>query len=184
MMLLPSLFPCSFLSGMPLVYSPFHLTVNSGKIAPNKLMKAAMSEILCHYDHDNKLLSGRPTDQLIQLYEEWGRGQLGIIVCGNIAVHREALSGRGNMIIDYDITAAGSKYSISFPHRLTCVFIGDYTEDYRRVVKAAKADGALFIGQLTHAGRQTATNITLHPVGPSDLQLRDRCELSLYFGQF
>lgn len=41
-------------------------------------------------------------------------------------------------------------------------------------MNAAKVEGALLIGQLSHAGRQTATNITLHPVGPSDLQLKDR----------
>lgn len=75
-------------------------------------MKTAMSEVLSHYDHDNKFLNGRPTEKHFKLYEEWGRGEIGSIISGNIAVHREALEARGNMVIDYDITAAGSKYTI------------------------------------------------------------------------
>lgn len=57
------------------------------------------------------------------------------IVSGNILVHRAHLEAPGNAVIDPDIPE-------------------DYTNDFAKMAKAGKADGALMIGQISHGGRQ------------------------------
>ncbi len=45
-------------------------------------------------------------------------------------------------------------------------------EQYRKVVKAAKAHGSLFISQLSHPGRQGGATLNPNPVSASDVQLK------------
>lgn len=70
---------------------------------------------------------------------------------GNIPIHRDHLEAAGNAIIDKDNT-------------------WDAVEAFKPAISAAKAHGSLCIGQLTHAGRQTASDIQKHPVSASDTQ--------------
>lgn len=84
-------------------------------------------------------------------------------------MHREYLEEQGNAIIDYELTASGgTQQCVS---SLYLHYIADYTEDFRRVVQAAKAHGSLFIGQLSHAGRQTPLDVNPNPVSASDVHL-------------
>ena len=41
------------------------------------------------------------------------------------------------------------------------------TEAFKPAIKAAQADGALVIGQLTAGGRQVPENVQKHPISPS-----------------
>lgn len=41
-----------------------------------------MTERLCAYDQDNHDLRGKPTPEYVALYEQWGQGEIGIIVLG------------------------------------------------------------------------------------------------------
>ncbi|GAA6035118.1 hypothetical protein JCM8097_006369, partial [Rhodosporidiobolus ruineniae] len=52
----------------------------SGKVAPNRTLKSAMTERLCTYSQDNLDERGKPTPEYIKLYEEWGKGAIGTIV--------------------------------------------------------------------------------------------------------
>jgi len=49
-----------------------------------RFLKSAMTERLCTYDEVNHDLRGKPTPEYIELYEQWGKGAIGIIVLGEI----------------------------------------------------------------------------------------------------
>ncbi|GAA5942309.1 uncharacterized protein JCM15063_002966 [Sporobolomyces koalae] len=124
----------------------------SGKVAPTATLKSAMTERLCSFDQDKLESRGQVSKEYVKLYEEWGKGQIGVIVLGNIPIDYEGLEARGNMIID-----DRSSY--------------DPVENLREAIKVAKAGGSLVIGQLTHGGRQTSTDVTgdKAPVSASDV---------------
>ena len=39
-----------------------------------------MTERLCTYDDNDLDARGKPTPEYIKLYEEWGKGEIGVIV--------------------------------------------------------------------------------------------------------
>lgn len=55
---------------------------------------------LCTYDDENHDERGKPTPEYLKLYEEWGKGAIGVIVLGNIPVDRTQLEAKKNVIID------------------------------------------------------------------------------------
>lgn len=116
------------------------------------MLKSATSERLATFDPENTFDRGKPTDELINLFRVWGQGEIGIIVTGNIMVHRSHIESAGAIILDQDI-------------------LTDYTPSLRRLARAAKAHGSLLIGQLSHPGRQTSWSLQPHPVSASDVRL-------------
>lgn len=126
----------------------------STAVAPNRLMKVAMTERLASWDPDDMKASGIPTQQLFDLYGHWADGGWGTIVTGNILVDPTHLEAAGNMII-----ADGEPFS------------GPRFEAYQKLAEAGKRGGSLFLGQLNHPGRQTSTDMQEDPVSASDVQL-------------
>ncbi|KAB8219476.1 hypothetical protein BDV33DRAFT_231530 [Aspergillus novoparasiticus] len=63
--------------GQPL---EFHFARRS---APNRFLKAAMSERMCSWTEENPSARGIPSRELIETYRTWGRGNIGAIVTGN-----------------------------------------------------------------------------------------------------
>ncbi|KAI8957257.1 NADH oxidase [Daldinia sp. FL1419] len=122
--------------------------------APNRFMKVAMTERMATWDPDDMSASGIPTTQLHNLYGHWGDGGWGTIVTGNIIIDTTHLEAPGNMII----TPADS-------------FSGPRFEAYQTLAKAGRRNGAVFLGQLNHPGRQTAEEHQPNPVSASDVQL-------------
>ncbi|POW14155.1 hypothetical protein PSTT_03242, partial [Puccinia striiformis] len=122
-----------------------------GVRAPNRTLKSAMTEHLCTFDQEDLDARGKPTDGFVELYRVWGLGKIGIIILGNIPIHREYLQGKGNAIIDKDSS-------------------WDPVEAFKPVINAAKAHGSLVMGQLTHGGRQTPIDINPNPVSASETQ--------------
>ncbi|EGN97259.1 hypothetical protein SERLA73DRAFT_169650 [Serpula lacrymans var. lacrymans S7.3] len=123
----------------------------SGKIAKNRFMKSAMSERLATfstYDSDER---GQPTEELIRLYDTWSRGDIGILITGNIQIKHDHLEATGNAIIDWDLPS-------------------DYVDEFSKLARAAKARGSLVIGQLSHPGRQVSINIQPYPESASDIE--------------
>ncbi len=112
---------------------------NSKKTAPNRFLKSAMTERLCVYSPHDLTRHGKPTPEYLRLYEEWGKGNIGTIVLGNIPIHRDHLEARGNPIIDSDLK-------------------WNFVSAFKPVIAAAKAEGSLVIGQLTHGGRQVTVS--------------------------
>ncbi|KAJ9112703.1 hypothetical protein QFC22_006205 [Naganishia vaughanmartiniae] len=123
----------------------------NGMSAPNRFLKSAMTERLCTYDDNDLDARGKPTPEYVKAYEEWGKGQIGVVVLGNIPVHREGLEAKKNAIIDKTSS-------------------WDAVEAFKPVIAATKAHGSLCIGQLTHGGRQVSEDVTKHPVSSSDVQ--------------
>ncbi|KAA1088436.1 hypothetical protein PGTUg99_027830 [Puccinia graminis f. sp. tritici] len=128
---------------------PLHF--QGGLTAPNRTMKSALTERLCSYDQLDLDARGKPTQEYEELYKVWSQGKIGIIVLGNIPIHREYLEAMGNAIIDKDSP-------------------WDPVEAFKPAIATAKTHGSLVIGQLTHAGRQTPLDVNPNPVSASESQ--------------
>lgn len=114
------------------------LELPCGQTLPNRFAKAAMSEQLG--DRAN-----RPTRELERLYERWGRGGTGLLITGNVMVHRDHLGEPANVVVDDDRDL----------------------EALRRWASAAQAGGARVWMQINHPGRQALRIAGKHPVAPS-----------------
>lgn len=110
-----------------------------------------MTERLCTYSQTDLDERGKPTPEYIELYKQWGAGEIGTIVLGNIPIQREGLEAKKNAVIDKDSP-------------------WDPIEAFKPVIAAAKAHGMLCIGQLTHGGRQVSKDIVEVPRSSSDVQ--------------
>ena len=64
------------------------------------------------------------------------------------------LEATGNAIIPPDATFEGPRF-----------------EAFKELATVSKKDGALIIAQVSHPGRQVASNIQQHPISASDVQL-------------
>ncbi|KAI1773435.1 NADH oxidase [Hypoxylon cercidicola] len=126
----------------------------STQVAPNRLMKVAMTERLASWDADDIAASGIPTQQLLNLYGHWGDGGWGIIVTGNIIVDPTHLEAAGNMIVADGEPCSGPRF-----------------DAYRRLAAAGKRGGSVFLAQLNHPGRQTEAALQPDPVSASAVQL-------------
>jgi 2,4-dienoyl-CoA reductase-like NADH-dependent reductase (Old Yellow Enzyme family) len=120
------------------------LSLRSGATLPNRLVKAAMSEVLADP------VTGAPTDRLVRLYERWGRGGAGALITGHVIVDRSGLGEPGNVIIEDD----------------------RHLPALRRWAEVGQAHGARMWMQINHAGRQTPKRVVRQPVAPSPVALR------------
>lgn len=123
----------------------------SGRTASNKFLKAPMTERVCTWDAENPLNRGIPTDVYKKLYEEWGRGEIGVIVSGNILLDSEHIEAAGNPILYEDVNRR--------------------KDEFAEMAKLSKAHGSLILGQLNLPGRQATTNFVSTPFSASDVQL-------------
>lgn len=127
----------------PTLASP--LTLPCGAVLPNRIAKAAMTEGLATMD-------GVPTPELERLYGLWSDGGAGMLLSGNIQVDRDHLEQPGNVIIESepgeDLAAALSSWA-----------------------RTATRGGNHFWAQISHAGRQTPSNVNPHPKAPSAVPL-------------
>ncbi|EXJ64586.1 oxidoreductase [Cladophialophora yegresii CBS 114405] len=126
----------------------------SGKTAPNRFLKAAMTERLSSWDPENKEKRGVPSEQLIRVYQRWGEGGFGVILTGNTMIDYTNLEAPGNPIIPGDAPFEGERF-----------------EAFKELAKQSKAHGSLVVGQVSHAGRQVAQGLQPDPVSASDVQL-------------
>lgn len=126
------------------------LTLASGAVLPNRIVKAAMSEILAD------LASGAPTEELVRLYERWGKSGAGALITGNVMVDREATGEPRQVVVEDE-------------RDLPML---------RRWAKAAKQGGSQLWMQINHAGRQSPRRLSRDPVAPSAVAMRG------FFGAF
>lgn len=73
----------------------------SGRTAPNRFLKAPMTERLCQWNKDGEDISARgfPSDEYLNLYRRWGEGDIGIIIAGNVMLKYDAVEAFGNPIL-------------------------------------------------------------------------------------
>ncbi|KAG0152671.1 hypothetical protein PDIDSM_2476 [Penicillium digitatum] len=126
----------------------------SQRKAPNRFLKAALSERMASWSPTDLSARGIPSPNLINLYRRWGEGQYGLILTGNIMIAYDQLEAPGNMIIDLENPFAGQRF-----------------EAFKQLATAAKKHGSLIVGQVGHPGRQTYERLQSNPVSASDIQL-------------
>jgi 2,4-dienoyl-CoA reductase-like NADH-dependent reductase (Old Yellow Enzyme family) len=126
----------------------------SGQTAPNRFLKAAMTELMSSWDPENLQARGVPSQSLINLYRTFGEGGIGLILSGNIMIDYDHLEAAGNAIISRDSLLSGERF-----------------EAFKEMAAAAKEHGSLFVGQVSHPGRQVKSNLQKHPISASDIQL-------------
>ena len=121
------------------------LTLPSGATLPNRLVKAAMSELLA--DPHNRATPAHQT-----LYGSWARNGPGLLLTGNVQIDRHHMEHAGNVAIqgrqDAEQLAALRAWSA-----------------------AAKREGSQIWMQLAHAGRQTQRWVNATPKAPSAVPL-------------
>ena len=132
---------------------PLHFEF-SGKTAPNRFLKAAMTERISSWDPKNLKDSGIPSENLINVYKRWGEGQLGTILTGNIMIEVDQLEAPGNAIIPRTEKPEGKRF-----------------DAFKRLASAGKAQGSLIVGQVSHPGRQCESRLQKDPVSASDVRL-------------
>jgi 2,4-dienoyl-CoA reductase-like NADH-dependent reductase (Old Yellow Enzyme family) len=120
------------------------LTLPSGAVLPNRIVKAAMSEVLADR------VTGEPGEALARVYERWGRGGAGMLLSGNVIVDFAGRTEPGNVVIVDERHLSG----------------------LRRWAEAGQAHGAKMWMQINHAGRQTPKKLARVPVSPSDVGLK------------
>lgn len=117
------------------------LKLPCGATLPNRIGKGAMTEGMATPD-------GVPTEELERLYGLWSDGGAGMLLSGNIQIDRDHLERPGNVVIDGPADDSMMAALTSW-------------------AQAATRNGNHFWAQISHAGRQTQTNVNKHPKAPS-----------------
>ena len=89
------------------------VTLPNGVVIPNRFIKSPMTERLSTYNQNpDPKLRGVPTQALINLYKEWGQGEIGLIIAGNTPVAGDHLEAPANPVlgIGYDEPARLQKF--------------------------------------------------------------------------
>ena len=121
------------------------LTLPCGVTVPNRICKAAMTEGLATPE-------GLPSEELNRLYGLWSDGGAGILLSGNIQVDQDHLERPGNVIVDG-------------------VPSNEMQSALAQWAQVGTRHGNHFWAQISHAGRQTQTNVNKHPKAPSAVSL-------------
>jgi len=118
------------------------LTLPSGAVLPNRLVKAAMSEGLAD-------AANHATPRLTALYRRWAGSGAGLLLSGNIQVDRWHLERPGNVVLEDDSGLAA----------------------LAQMAEAGKTQGAHFWAQIGHTGRQVDAAINGQPLAPSAVEI-------------
>jgi 2,4-dienoyl-CoA reductase-like NADH-dependent reductase (Old Yellow Enzyme family) len=143
---------------------PLHFDF-SGKTAPNRFLKAAMTERLSSWDPKDFQKRGIPSKELVNVYWRWGEGGLGVILTGNVMLYYDQLEAPGNPIIPKDAPFSGERF-----------------ERFKDIAVKSKAHGSLIVAQLSHPGRQVPELVQPHPISASDVQLEGKV-MGMTFGK-
>jgi 2,4-dienoyl-CoA reductase-like NADH-dependent reductase (Old Yellow Enzyme family) len=127
----------------------------SGQTTPNRFLKAAMTELMSSWDPEDLQARGIPSKDLINLYKIFGEGGIGLMLSGNILIDYDHLEAAGNAVI-----SRGSGFS------------GERFEAFKETAAAAKQYGSLFVGQVSHPGRQVKSDLQKHPISASAIRLK------------
>lgn len=117
----------------------------SGRSAPNRFLKGAMTERLSSWDPENLPARGVPSKQLINAYKRWGEGEIGLILSGNIMFEYDHLEAAGNPIIPVDAPFEGERF-----------------EAFKSMATEGKKHGMLMVGQVSHPVSCCFSSSVLH----------------------
>ncbi|MEN0065036.1 MAG: NADH:flavin oxidoreductase/NADH oxidase family protein [Myxococcota bacterium] len=122
------------------------LSLPCGVTLPNRIAKAAMTEGLATPE-------GLATAELERLYGAWSDGGAGLLITGNVQIDRDHLERPGNVVVQGPPNAA-QREALA-----------------RWATSATRGGNACFV-QLSHAGRQTQTQVNRKPKAPSAKRVR------------
>ena len=109
----------------------------------NRIIRSATWEGMCDPD-------GRPTQKLINCYEDLSRGKVGLIISGYTFIRPDGKGLPGKMGIHTD----------------------NFENDFKKLTHAVHAAGGTIAIQLVHAGGQTtAKNAGRQPLAPSSVEV-------------
>ena len=114
------------------------LTLPNGAVIANRLAKAAMEENMADADH-------APSDALVRLYEAWAKGNVGLMLTGNVMVDHRAMTGPNGVVLEGDA----------------------HLDRFRRWAQTARAHGAHVWMQINHPGRQMPAALGQTTLAPS-----------------
>lgn len=117
---------------MTLAFTP--LTLPNGATVPNRLAKAAMEENMADQASG---LGQVPGERLVNLYQAWAEGGVGMIITGNVMVDPTALTGPGGVVLEHGTLDDA-----------------EVRERFERWAQAGKAGGGHLVMQISHPGRQ------------------------------
>lgn len=118
------------------------LTLPSGSVLPNRLVKAAMEEGLAGPGQ-------LPGPGLARLYRRWADGGVGLMITGNVMVDPGAMTGPGGVVLDERSPLQG----------------------FRAWAAAARSQGGLVWMQINHPGRQVFAALGETAYAPSAVPL-------------
>lgn len=122
------------------MFSP--LTLNNGSVIKNRIAKAAMEENMADARH-------APSEQLIQLYRQWAKGGVGLMITGNVMVDRRAMTGPAGVVLENS----------------------QHLQSFKTWAAAAREHGANIWMQINHPGRQMPKNLGQPTLAPSAVAL-------------
>ncbi len=125
---------------MSVIEQPF--TFASGLVVKNRLVKAAMEENLATAQQ-------LPGDELQQLYAQWAKGGVGMIITGNVMVDHLAMTGPGGVVLEQ----------------------GTPLEPFQQLASIAQQNNTKVIMQINHPGRQVFKKMGGKVLSPSDVAL-------------
>ncbi len=112
----------------------------SGVTVKNRIAKSALSEGIAE-------VNGRPSEALFNLYDQWGKGEAGILISGNVMVDKAHLVNANVMIAEDD----------------------EFLADFTTLADKAQAHGSHLWMQINHPGRQAPIYLDKAPVSASDV---------------
>lgn len=115
----------------------------NGRIIKNRLFKSAMSE-------GQGTKTGAPKPELINLYEVWAQGGIGICVTGNVMIDKRYLGEPGNVFIEDESNL----------------------ETLKKWATAATKNNTDCWVQLNHPGKQSPRGLNKENVAPSAIPFR------------
>lgn len=122
----------------------FDETSINGMTLPNRMVRSATWEGMC----DEK---GRPSEKLVETYQNLAKGGVGLIITGYAFVRTEGKQLPGKMGIYTD----------------------DFAEEMKSLAAAAHKEGGKICMQLVHAGGQTdVKSAGRHPLAPSAVEVK------------
>ncbi|RIY31198.1 2,4-dienoyl-CoA reductase [Psittacicella hinzii] len=114
------------------------LTLPNGRVIPNRIGKSAMAENMAAYGQ-------LPDEKFNTLYGRWAKGGAGLIISGNVMVDDNGVSTSGDVVLMKDTPLA----------------------PFKAWAQATKSQGAIFLMQINHPGRQAMAGLGKHTYAPS-----------------
>ena len=121
-------------------FTPFAMA--SGLTVKNRIVKAAMEENLANVNQ-------QPDAALFNLYSQWAKGGVGLILTGNVMIDHLAMTGPGGVALERGADLA----------------------PYKTLASKAQQNGCKIMMQINHPGRQVFKKMGGKILSPSDVAL-------------